>query len=256
MSESAQVTINGAIFSRYECQVSCAIKLWIKDSNNATPSDDNLGYIVKFLRGTDDETVLPCQNIVAQIRRHSEEGVRSIYESVYVNKSHWEREANHERSLELGERIQPSSPQSNELRIFEAYNRTALPLLVEASLRAAVNARMEPIEEQLRALLVDIVRNCQSTVAQNFELMNRPSEGTRALAQHPSQETYVAHTAGSESRERAGSSGAGTRSPGPNFFVEPPHLDEEIVASLPATSHRAENKGENLAQAWGRLPKL
>ena len=93
MSESAQVTINGAIFSRYECQVSCAIKLWIKDSNNATPSDDNLGYIVKFLRGTDDETVLPCQNIVAQIRRHSEEGVRSIYESVYVNKSHWEREA-------------------------------------------------------------------------------------------------------------------------------------------------------------------
>ena len=108
---------------------------------------------------------------------------------------------------------------------------------------------MEPIEEQLRALLVDIVRNCQSTVAQNFELMNRPSEGTRALAQHPSQETYVAHTAGSESRERAGSSGAGTRSPGPNFFVEPPHLDEEVVASLPATSHRAENKGENLAQA-------
>lgn len=93
MSEPAHVTINGTTFSRYECQISCAIKLWIKNANNAVPSDDTLGYIVNSLRGRVNGTALPCQNIMAQIQRHSQEGVRSIYMSVYVNQSHWGREA-------------------------------------------------------------------------------------------------------------------------------------------------------------------
>ncbi|KAL9076162.1 MAG: hypothetical protein Q9161_001209 [Pseudevernia consocians] len=93
MPETAQVIINGATFSRYECQVCCAIKLWIKNANRAVPSDETLGYIVNSLRGRVDGTAMPCQNIVPQIQRHSQEGVRSIYMSVYVNKSHWDREA-------------------------------------------------------------------------------------------------------------------------------------------------------------------
>ena len=32
-----------------------------------------------------------------------------------------------------------------------------------------VNAEMAPLEKRLRAMLVDIVRRCQSTVAQNFD---------------------------------------------------------------------------------------
>ncbi|KAF6233861.1 hypothetical protein HO173_008073 [Letharia columbiana] len=92
-SEPAQITINGATFSRYECQVACAIKLWIKNANSAVPSDETLGYIVNSLRGKVNGTAMPCQNIMPQIQRHSQEGVRSIYMSVYVNKSYWNREA-------------------------------------------------------------------------------------------------------------------------------------------------------------------
>lgn len=94
MADFQHLTINGATFSRYECQISCAIKLWIKNANNAAPSDETLGYIVNSLRGKVSGTGLPCQNIMPQIQRHSQEGVRSIYMSVYVNKSHWGREAN------------------------------------------------------------------------------------------------------------------------------------------------------------------
>ena len=92
MSAPAQITFNGATFSKYECEISCAIKLWIKNANNAVPSDDTLGYIINSLRGFNG-TAMPCQNIVHQIQRHSQEGVRSIYMSVYVNKSYWQREA-------------------------------------------------------------------------------------------------------------------------------------------------------------------
>lgn len=93
MSTPAQVTINGATFSKYELEVSCAIKLWIKNANSAVPSDETLGYIINSLRGKVNGTAMPCQNLVPQIQRHSQEAVRSIYMSVYVNKSYWGREA-------------------------------------------------------------------------------------------------------------------------------------------------------------------
>ena len=93
MSVPAQVIINGVAFSRYELEVVCAIKLWIKNANNTVPSDEILGYVVNFLRGKVNGTPLPCANIVRQIQRHSQEGVRSIYMGVYVNKSYWDREA-------------------------------------------------------------------------------------------------------------------------------------------------------------------
>ena len=93
MSVPAQINFNGVIFSRYECEISCAIKLFIKNANSAVPSDDTLGYIVNSLRGFNG-TAMPCQDILPQIQRHSQEGVRSIYMSVYVNKSYWHREAN------------------------------------------------------------------------------------------------------------------------------------------------------------------
>lgn len=93
MSESAQVIINGATFTRYELELVCAIKLWIKDANNTVPSDENLACIVNSLRGKVNGMAPTCQNIVPQIQRHAQEGVRSIYMSVYVNKSYWAREA-------------------------------------------------------------------------------------------------------------------------------------------------------------------
>lgn len=93
MSAPAQVTINSATFSKYELEVSCAIQLFIKNANSAAPSDETLGYIINSLRGKVNGTAMPCQNLVLQVHRHSQEPVRSIYLSVYVNKSYWEREA-------------------------------------------------------------------------------------------------------------------------------------------------------------------
>ena len=93
LSVPAQFIINGATFSKYECEICCAIKLWIRDANNAAPSDKILGYIIKSMRGKVNGSPLPCQNILQQIQRHSQAQVRSIYMSVYVNKSYWEREA-------------------------------------------------------------------------------------------------------------------------------------------------------------------
>lgn len=63
------------------------------------------------------------------------------------------------------------SPQSRDLAAFEAYSRTELPRLVETNLQAMVNAEIAPLrlEERMRAMVVDIVRRCQSTLAQNFD---------------------------------------------------------------------------------------
>ena len=49
--EPAYVSLNGWNFSRYECQVAMAIKLYIRNSNNATPSDETVGVIINSLRG-------------------------------------------------------------------------------------------------------------------------------------------------------------------------------------------------------------
>lgn len=66
------------------------------------------------------------------------------------------------------ERPGEQSPQSQELASFEAYARVELPRLVEANLQTVINAELAPLEESLRVMLVDIVRRCQSTVAQNY----------------------------------------------------------------------------------------
>ena len=79
------------------------------------------------------------------------------------------------------------SPQSRGFADFEAYSRTELPRLVEANLQAMINAEMAPLEENLRAMLVDIVRRCQSTVAQNYGRINSPIARTESPPFHPIQ---------------------------------------------------------------------
>ena len=69
----------------------------------------------------------------------------------------------------------PRSPLSRVLADFEAYSSRELPRLVEANLQAMVNAEIAPLEESLRAMLVDIVRRCQSTVAQNYDRIRSAS---------------------------------------------------------------------------------
>ena len=75
----------------------------------------------------------------------------------------------------------PSSPASQESTDFESYSRRALPLLVEANFRAVVNA-----EESLMAMLVDILRKCQSTVEQNYQRLYGPKPSSNGSRRSPS----------------------------------------------------------------------
>lgn len=140
----------------------------------------------------------------------------------------------YEAQVQLPESFAPSSPATQELEEFEAYSRRALPQLVEANLQAMVNTRMVPIEEELRRLLVDVVRRCQSTVAENFRVTrpqrdlstNSPQQpSSQAISQLPSrEETFLTNS------QLLGSTLAGKTS---GFFEEPPHMHVEAEPSCP-----------------------
>lgn len=109
-----------------------------------------------------------------------------------------------------------------------------------------MNVEVAPIQEQLRTILVDIVRNCQATVAQNFELLGSQSATTRVPRQASSYETNLPQIVEEESSEREEGSGVDTR--GPIFFVEPPHLNEEMITSVPVASAYPPNQDSTLAR--------
>lgn len=129
--------------------------------------------------------------------------------------------------------LEPSSPRSQELRDFEAYNRTTLPLLVEANLRAIVESQIAPIEERVRAMVVDVVRTCQSTVARNFYLMVAPASSTHDRTQ-PSTQTTASTEAAAQSQEESTQAYLDdTGETSSSFFREPPHLNAEAGSSFP-----------------------
>ncbi len=70
--EPAYVSINGWNFSRYECQVAMAIKLYIRNPNNAIPNDETVGVIINSLRGQVNGVSLPqdaCTNYATNSTR-------------------------------------------------------------------------------------------------------------------------------------------------------------------------------------------
>ena len=138
--------------------------------------------------------------------------------------------------------LEPSSPASRELRDFETYNRTALPLLVEANLRAIVESQIAPIEERVRAMVVDIVRTCQSTVARNFHLTIAPTSLANSRTQSSSEVSASAGIAVGDHGEPAQVPMDRTADSPMEFFPElshlnletsaPPHLNSEASGSL------------------------
>ena len=60
--EPTHIFLNGWSFSRYECQVAMAIKLYIRNSNNVTPSDETIGVIINSLRGQVNGVSFPPGN--------------------------------------------------------------------------------------------------------------------------------------------------------------------------------------------------
>lgn len=126
------------------------------------------------------------------------------------------------------------------MRDFEIYNRTALPLLVEANLRAIVESQLAPIEERVRTMVVDIVRTCQSTVARNYHLTVASSSSANGRVQpfpHTIQlvENDVQVQAETDQVPIAGNS--------TDFFQEPPHLNTGARALLPDSPYNRTNFG-------------
>ena len=111
-----------------------------------------------------------------------------------------------------------------------------------------MNVEVTPIEERLRTLVVDIVRNCQATVAQNFERLSNQSATTRVPRQVSSRETNLPQVAGEGSSGGQESTGGVADTRGPNFFVEPPHLNEEMITSVPVASNYPPNQDPTLAR--------
>ena len=137
-----------------------------------------------------------------------------------------------EAQVQLPESFTPSSPATQELEEFEAYNRRALPRLVEANLQAMVNTKMVPIEEDLRRLLVDIVRRCQSTVAENFRVTRPPRKVSTNSPQQSSSQAISplpprGETLLTDSQLLAPTMADTTL----GFFEEPPHVHVEAGPS-------------------------
>lgn len=76
------ITINHHTFSRYECEIACALQLYIRNANGQKPSDDTLGLVIKSLRGEVNGEPLPCGGMVWGIEHFASEGVRAVYLSV------------------------------------------------------------------------------------------------------------------------------------------------------------------------------
>ena len=129
------------------------------------------------------------------------------------------------------ESLEPSSSRSQELRDFDTYNRTTLPLLVEANLRAIVESQIAPIEERVRAMVVDIVRTCQLTVARNYQLTIAPASLTNDPIESSTQTISSTENVGQMDREPIQTFGDGTA--GLDFFHEPSYINAEASVSLP-----------------------
>ena len=137
--------------------------------------------------------------------------------------------------------LEASSPRSQELQDFEAYNRTALPILVEANLRAIVESQVAPIEEHVRAMVVDIVRTCQSTVAHNFRSTIAPNSSTNDRMQPSLQPITSIESTAHSLAEPAQLPSNDTAGNSMDFFREPPPLNAEASASLPMPLYNHSN---------------
>ena len=139
-----------------------------------------------------------------------------------------------EAQVQLAESFEPASPAAQDLEEFEAYNRRALPQLVEANLQAMVNTEMVPIAENLRRLLVDVVRRCQSTVGENF----RVTRVRRRISGNSPQPSSPNPIPPSPLREEASLTNSQLLHPimgdtASAFFEEPPHVSVEAGPSCP-----------------------
>lgn len=154
----------------------------------------------------------------------------------------------------MAEILGTSSPGSRELRDFEVYSRTALPLLVEAHLRAIVESQVAPIEERVRAMVVDIVRTCQSTVARSFPLTITPNSLVQDRGTSTTQASASNDITAYSQEGPVHGSAYGTAGNFLDFFREPSLLTGEASASLPTPMYDINPQSQSQDSGYGTLP--
>jgi len=162
-------------------------------------------------------------------------------------------------TVQSNESIARSSPASQELRDFEAYNRTMLPRLVEENLQVVVNTEMAPLEQNIRSQLVDIVRRCLSTLAQNYRATRELNGDVMGFSQPPASQAappahFREHGLSHEDFVSANDTGSNMA----DFFLEPPHMGSgmsSLYPNLPEGSNCPEpSQDQPIDSGYGSVP--
>lgn len=95
-----------------------------------------------------------------------------------------------------------------------------------------MESQVAPIEERVRAMVVDIVRTCQSTVARNFHLMVAPNPSADDQTATSTQPTASIEAALQSQKESNHALFDNTRGSSSAFFREPPYLNAEVGSSF------------------------
>ena len=134
-----------------------------------------------------------------------------------------------EETVQANEDIAPSSPESQEAQPFEAYARTVLPRMVEAELSPIIDARLGPIEQEMKTQIGDIVRDCLSKLEQDF----RQSRETRLgnTVRSPFSHSYMAPVTETGGGVSLNANQSELLAPPinnvSNFYREPPHVSND-----------------------------
>ena len=151
------------------------------------------------------------------------------------------------------------SPDSRELADYEEYCRRELPRVFRTSLEEVVNNNTQPLEEQLRSQLMDLIRDAQDRVFSSYRSSSSTAIGTPARsAPNPKSQATPSFslserlpTSPLRSQPTRGSPGDRSRPRLPAFFQPPSpqnHLesgldlsDRNITPSKPDRNDRSDS---------------
>ncbi|KAI9732839.1 MAG: hypothetical protein M1834_003777 [Cirrosporium novae-zelandiae] len=125
------------------------------------------------------------------------------------------------------------SPVSQSLAEYESYSRSELPRLVQTELESRATSGLVSLEETLKASLVDVVRTCQSALAQ------RPFNGIDTSLTLETPTGSLIPTANNVIANSEVST----------FYRGPPPLTEDASATAAHTFHQAQRQGQLLQSA-------
>jgi hypothetical protein len=126
------------------------------------------------------------------------------------------------------------SPDSRELADYEEYCRRELPRLFRASLEEVVNNNTQPLEEQLRSQLTELIRDAQDQVFSSYRSSSAaiPETPSRRIQNPSSQEANVpAIVQGTRNNDDPETSSIEDHLQLPAFF-EPPAPQNQLQSSF------------------------